>query len=367
MNAAALLRRIRNHFDWPLYLTILAIAAIGVINLYSATRAAPVHGLFEAHIRFLVIGMVLFFTATVLDYRIWLRFSWVVLFVGVAAVVGVHFVGVVVKGSRRWLGYGSLRLQPSEFVKIGVILALGRFVHDREDDDLPLVGIATRFGAFVLTILMIAWQPDLGTAMLVALICLSVMLLASRRIWPIVVGMGLAAAAVPFLWSYAFKDYQKKRILTFMDPSTDPSGAGWHARQSIFAIGSGRLGGKGYLHGTQNQLNFLPEHWTDFPFSVWAEEWGFAGSIVLLGLYLFLILWIVNVASQARDRFGATLCIGVAAMVFWHVFVNIAMVTGLAPVVGVTLPLISSGGSSVLTLFIGLGLVASVSIRRYVQ
>lgn len=367
MNGAALLRRLRDHFDWPLVLTIFAIATIGVVNLFSATRAAPVHGLFEAHIRFLVVGLGLFFVASVIDYRVWQRFSWVVLFLGVAAVVGVHFVGVVVKGSRRWLGYGNFRLQPSEFVKIGVILALARFVHDREGDDLKLVGLATRFGAFVLTILMIAWQPDLGTAMLVALICLSVMLLAARRIWPIAVGMGAVAAAIPFLWSYALKDYQKKRILTFMDPSTDPSGAGWHARQSIFAVGSGRLGGKGYLHGTQNQLNFLPEHWTDFPFSVWAEEWGFAGGIILLGLYLFLILWIVNVASQARDRFGATLCIGVAAMIFWHVFVNIAMVTGLAPVVGVTLPLVSSGGSSVLTMFIGLGLVASVSIRRYVQ
>src|SRR5262249_37272096 len=251
------------------------------------------------------------------------------------------------------------------FVKIGVILALARFVHDREGDDLKLLGLATRFCAFVLTILMIAWQPDLGTEMLVALICLSVMLLAARRIWPIVVGLVAAAAAVPFLWNYALKDYQKKRILTFMDPSTDPSGAGWHARQSIFAIGSGRLGGKGYLHGTQNQLNFLPEHWTDFPFSVWAEEWGFAGSIVLLGLYLFLILWIVNIASQARDRFGATICVGVAALIFWHVLVNIAMVTGLAPVVGVTLPLVSHGGSSVLTMFIGLGLVQSVSTRRY--
>jgi rod shape determining protein RodA len=362
-----LLRRLRTHFDWALAAVIVAIAAIGLVNLYSATRAAPIHGLFEAHVRFLVLGFGVFFALAIADYRVWLRFSWVVLLVGVIAVVGVHFGGVVVKGSRRWLGVGTFRLQPSEFVKIAVILALARFVHDRENDDLKLVGLGARFAAFLATILLIAWQPDLGTAMLVALICVSVLTLAARRIWLVVAGLGGGAAALPFLWAYALKDYQKKRILTFMDPSSDPSGAGWHARQSIFAVGSGRLGGKGYLHGTQNQLNFLPEHWTDFPFSVWAEEWGFAGSIVLLGLYLFLILWIVNIASQARDRFGATLCIGVAAMIFWHVIVNIAMVTGLAPVVGVTLPLISSGGSSVLTMFIGLGLVASVSIRRYAQ
>jgi rod shape determining protein RodA len=169
---------------------------------------------------------------------------------------------------------------------------------------------------------------------------------------------------VPLLWAY-LHDYQKQRIWTFLDPSRDPSGAGWHARQSIFAVGSGRLSGKGFMDGTQNQLNFLPEQTTDFPFSVFAEEWGFVGSLVLLSLYVFLILWIINVASQARDRFGATLCLGVGAMLFWQVVVNIGMVTGLAPVVGVTLPLVSYGGSSVITVFLGLGLVASVSIRRY--
>lgn len=360
------LRRYLADLDWPLVGIIVCVAVIGLVNLYSATRAAPVFGLFEAHVRFVAVGFALFLVTAAVDYRVWLRFSWIVLVVGVAAVVGVHFVGVVVKGSRRWLGYGQLRIQPSEFVKVAVILALARFIHDREGNDLKIFGMSVRFAAFVVTILMIAWQPDLGTAMLVALICLSVLLLAARRVWIVFAGIGSVGATLPFLWSYALHDYQKKRILTFMDPSSDPSGAGWHARQSIFAIGSGRIGGKGYLHGTQNQLNFLPEHWTDFPFSVWAEEWGFVGTIVLLGLYLFLILWIVNVASQARDRFGATLCVGVAAMLFWHVVVNIGMVTGLAPVVGVTLPLVSSGGSSVLTMFVGLGLVASVSMRRYV-
>jgi rod shape determining protein RodA len=365
MTGLALWRRLRSHVDWPLLLTTLCIAVIGLVNLYSATRAAPVGGMFESQVRMMAIGLVLFLLSTVLDYRWWLRFAWILLALGVIAVVGVHFVGNVVKGSRRWLGLGPIVIQPSEFIKLAVILALARYVHDRDSEEVPLLGLATRFAAFIVAVLMIAWQPDLGTAVLVALICVSVMLLTARRIWPIVAAMGVGAAAVPFLWSYALHAYQRRRIMTFLDPSTDPSGAGWHARQSIFAIGSGRLAGKGFLHGTQNQLNFLPEHWSDFPFSVWAEEWGFLGSILLLGLYLFLILWIVNVASQARDRFGATLCLGVAAMFFWHVVVNIGMVTGLAPVVGVTLPLISHGGSSVLTLLIGLGLVASVSIRRY--
>jgi rod shape determining protein RodA len=160
-------------------------------------------------------------------------------------------------------------------------------------------------------------------------------------------------------------DYQKTRVLAFLDPSADPTGSGWHTRQSIFAVGSGKITGKGLGEGTQNQFDFLPEHWTDFPFSVWAEEWGFLGSLVLLALYGFLIVWVLNVAMNARDRAGSVLCIGIAAMTFWHVLVNVAMVLGMAPVVGVTLPFVSYGGSSLLTFFIGMGMVASVSLRKH--
>ena len=358
------IRRLRLHVDLALLLCVVGIAAIGIVNLYSATRAAR-PGMFEGQVRILGLGLVLFFAASAVDYRVWIRWAWVLLAVGLAGVVAVHVTGYVVKGSRRWIAIGSFSLQPSEFVKIGVILALARVVHDRGSEESSLVSLALRASAFVMTILLIAWQPDLGTAVLVALICLSVLVLAARKLWPVAVGVVALGAAVPFVWAYFLKDYQKQRVLTFMDPSADPSGAGWHVRQSIFAIGSGRVGGKGYLHGTQNQLNFLPEHWSDFPFAVWAEEWGFFGALVLLGLYLFLILWLVNIASQARDRFGATVCVGVGAMIFWQVFVNIAMVTGLAPVVGVTLPLVSHGGSSILTLLVGLGLASSVSSRKF--
>lgn len=364
---AALWRRVRSRLDWPLVLTTFAIAAIGLLNLYSATRYAPQRGLFGQQCGWMLIGLLAFTAATLIDYHVWRRTAWILLLLGVIAVVGVHFVGIAVKGSRRWLGVGGMRVQPSEFVKLGVIVALARFVHDRGAAEMAPLGIAARVLIFLATVCVIAWQPDLGTASLVALICLSVAFMAAKRLWPLLAGLASLGAAIPLLWAYYFHDYQKKRILTFMDPSADPSGAGWHARQSIFAIGSGRWSGKGFMRGTQNQLNFLPEYWTDFPFSVWAEEWGFVGAIVLLGLYVFLVLWILNVASQARDRFGATVCLGVAAMIFWHVLVNIAMVTGLAPVVGVTLPLISYGGSSVLTIMVGLGLVASVSMRRWAR
>ena len=365
MTEGALWRRLRTRVDWPLTLLILGIAAIGLTNLFSATHDAPVHGLFRQQIMWMIVGGGLYVVTMMLDYRIWLRLSWMALGAGLLAIVGVHFFGVVVKGSRRWLGWGSYGIQPSEFIKLAVAMALARFIHDAASETTTWVTYTLRILAFGATILLIAWQPDLGTAALVALICISVALLLARRLWPILVAMGtLALAAVP-LWAYVLKPYQRKRLLIFWDPTADPSGAGWHARQSIFAVGSGRIVGKGFLHGTQNQLNFLPEHWTDFPFSVWAEEWGFLGSLGLLALYFMLLLWTLHVASQARDRYGATLCVAVGAMLFWHIIVNIAMVTGLAPVVGVTLPLVSYGGSSVLTTFIGLGLVGSVSIRRY--
>jgi rod shape determining protein RodA len=210
---------------------------------------------------------------------------------------------------------------------------------------------------------MIAFQPDLGTAILLGLVVGSVCLLLVVKLWPFAAGVGTAVAVLPLLWDH-MRGYQKDRVLAFIDPAADPTGAGWHTQQSIVAVGSGRISGKGFLDATQNHFDYLPEHWTDFPFSVWAEEWGFIGSIALLAVFLFLILWTVNVALQSRDRFGTALCLGVAALLFWHVAVNIAMVVGLAPVVGVTLPFISYGGSSTITFFIGLGLVSSVSQRR---
>jgi rod shape determining protein RodA len=192
----------------------------------------------------------------------------------------------------------------------------------------------------------------------------SVGFLALRDVWPMVWAtlFGLVAA-VPLLWE-SMHEYQKGRVLAFLDPTADSTGSGWHTLQSIFAVGSGKLLGKGYMEGTQNQFDFLPEHWTDFPFSVWAEEWGFVGAFVLLAVFAFLIVWILNIALKAKDTAGAVICLGVAAMTFWHVVVNVAMVLGMAPVVGVTLPFISYGGSSLLTFFIGMGLCASVSLRR---
>jgi rod shape determining protein RodA len=281
------------------------------------------------------------------------------------AIVFVKFVADPIKGSQRWLDFGALNVQPSELAKIAVILALARLLHDRSQGEtngaaelvLPIL-------ALTLPILMVAYQPDLGTAVLMGLVVGSVCLLLVVKLWPFAAGVGAAVAVLPLLWDQ-MRGYQKDRVLAFLDPAADPTGAGWHTQQSIVAVGSGRMSGKGFLDATQNHFDYLPEHWTDFPFSVWAEEWGFIGSIALIAVFLFLILWTVNIALQSRDRFGTALCLGVAALLFWHVAVNIAMVVGLAPVVGVTLPFISYGGSSTITFFVGLGLVSSVSQRRH--
>jgi rod shape determining protein RodA len=175
----------------------------------------------------------------------------------------------------------------------------------------------------------------------------------------------IVVLSMPLTWNYLLKDYQKQRILTFLNPSSDVSGTGWHSRQSLFAIGSGGLIGKGYMHGTQNQLHFLPERWTDFPFAVWAEEHGFLGATLLVALYLVLVMWCIRIAALSRDRFGSVLAIGVGSIFFWHVIINLGMVMGVMPVVGVTLPLFSYGGSSILMFMLCVGLLMNVSIRRH--
>jgi rod shape determining protein RodA len=358
-------RRFLVRFDWPLFGAMALLCSLGLANLYSATHGTPHSAKFEQQLVWMSVGLCVFVATAAIDHRTWLRLSWIALGVIIAAVIAVDVIGHTSKGSQRWIGYGGLRIQPSELAKIAVILAVARLNYDRASGTLSRAALWARIAALALPVVFIALQPDLGSASLVALIPLSVAFLTMARLWPLVATLGTGILALPVLWDHYMVDYQKRRVLSFLDPAADPTGAGWHTLQSIFAVGSGRLTGKGYLNATQNQFNFLPEHWTDFPFSVWAEEWGFTGCVFMIAAFAFLILWILHVALGARDEFGAIICLGVGAMLFWHVVVNIAMVLGLAPVVGVTLPLISYGGSSLLTVFVGLGLVASVSMRRH--
>jgi rod shape determining protein RodA len=358
--------RLRSQFDWPLAATILVLVIMGLTNLWSATRVAP-KGLYTQQLAWLAAGVVVFVAVALSDSRGYERMAYLFYAVMIVVLVSVLIGGKVVNGSRRWIGIGPLGGQPSELAKVAVILALAKlFATDPTDLRLrPWRYCAIALGTFALPGVLIAKQPDLGTALILFLIAMSVVLIMSLPLHVKLVTVGLELAMGVLVYFFKLHDYQKRRLLTFLDPSLDPSGAGWHARQAIFAVGSGRWIGKGWTHGTQNQLQFLPEHWTDFPFAVWAEEWGFLGCLLLLGCYAVLVLWALNLASEARDRFAQGVCLGCAALLFWHVVFNIGMVIGVLPVVGVTLPLVSYGGSSLLTVMIALGLLMNVSIRRY--
>jgi len=357
-------RRFRAAIDWPLIISILAICTIGLLNLYSATRDPRHHGKFDKQVEWMIIGIGVFVVATVVDYKAMVRVAWVGFAGVVCALILVKLFGHSTQGSNRWFGFGSFRFQPSEVAKPVIIIVLARIFQDSETGGYSHKDVLLKMAAILIPIGLIAAQPDLGTSVIVGLIALTVGFLAMPSIWPMVYVTVGGLLAIPFLWE-TMHDYQKNRILAFLDPSADPKGNGYHTLQSIFAVGSGRIWGEGYMTGTQKEYGYLPEHWTDFPYSVYAEEWGFAGSVFLLAIFGFLLVWILNVALSARDRVGAVICTGVAAMTFWHVVVNVAMVLGIAPVVGVTLPFVSYGGSSLLTFFFAMGLVANVSLRKH--
>ncbi len=367
--AASAPRRTFVHFPWPLAGLVLAIAGIGIWNLASASRSAhaPV---WIAQAAWMGFGVLLALGITLFDYRAYRRASWV-FYVLVVALLGAIFVaGRTVMGARRWISVGGVNLgQPSELAKIAVIMALAAWFHwdsARRKEPLGLLGIAVPLGLTLLPALLILKQPDLGTALMVVSIGGTMLLFARVRWKTVAVLVGVAVLGASFAYPY-LKPYQKKRVETFLNPEGDALGAGYHAMQSKIAVGSGQTFGKGWAQGTQSYLSFLPEQHTDFIFSVWAEEHGFIGCLVLLALYFGLVTTAVDIAGNARDRYGHFLAVGVSAMLFWQTVVNIGMVTGVLPVVGVTLPLLSYGGSSVLSTFMGIGLLANVGMRRFVN
>jgi rod shape determining protein RodA len=289
-----------------------------------------------------------------------------VLYMGGLVALGLVFVfGADIRGASRWIQLGSFSFQPSEFMKIVVILMVARHLHnDPKTEPRTLIDLMVPAGITLAPIAAVMAQPDLGTS-LIYLLCAVTMLAMTKIHRQTLLGLGIAASVVgSVLWMYVMLPYQKARITSFLDPEHDVTGAGWHARQSITAIGNGGLTGEGFMQGTQNQFGYLPDQHSDFPFSVFAEDWGFIGALVLLALYGFVCVWAVHIASQAKDRFGAAVAIGVGAMIFWHALFNVGMAVGVLPVVGITLPLFSYGGSSVVTMLIGFGLLMNVSMRR---
>lgn len=359
--------RLRERFDWPLFISAALIAVIGIVNLYSATsvysgaRAEQ----YVNQVYWLVAGGILAVFAASIDYRHFERLGYVVYIVGVLCLALVFILGRDIRGSARWIVVGSFQFQPSEFMKLALAIALAKFLHDDpRGEGRTLKDLIVPFLLTILPVVLILRQPDLGTAIILMLIFFSIAILIRLR-WASVASLvGIALVTVPLAWNFGLKDYQRQRITSFLNPEADLRGAGWQAHHARVAIGNGGLFGQGYMRGTQNQFKFLPDQYSDFPFPVFAEDWGFMGGILLLGLYGFLSIWAIRVASQSKDRFGAALSVGIGSMIFWQAFINLGMVLGLLPVVGVTLPLFSSGGSSVLTVLIGVGLLMNVSMRR---
>jgi rod shape determining protein RodA len=360
-------RRLFIHFDWTLVGIVLVIASIGILNLYSATVKIEMPGtpLYIKQIFWLLIGLAVMMTIAFIEYRFYSDFAHIVYIVAFVLLLAVLGYGIITSGAQRWIKIGSLSFQPSEFVKISLILALAKFFHrPPHRNGYTLKQLSLPFLLLLLPMGLILKQPDLGTAIILLLVFFSILVFVKIR-WSSLLTIGLAGAAVvPVLWHF-LKDYQKKRIITFFNPDLDPLGAGYHLIQSKIAVGSGGIIGKGFMKGTQCKLGFLPEQQTDFIFSALGEEWGLIGSLFVIGLYLALILWGLRIAVQAKDRFGAILAFGVVAMFFWHVFINIGMVLGMMPVVGIPLPLLSYGGSFVISTLIGIGLLLNVSMRRY--
>ncbi len=359
--------RARDNFDWPLFLFAALLAVIGVINLYSATSVskASLAEIYIQQVYFLVVGGILATAAAAVDYRAFERFGYPLYVFGIVLLLLVSVLGRDIRGSSRWIYIGSFSFQPSEFMKLFLIIALAKYLHDdpksegRNLRDLLIPALITS-----LPVLLVLRQPDLGTALILALIFVSICALTRVR-WQSIAALVIATAVLaPLTWNYVLKDYQKQRVSGFLNPEANILGANWHAHHARIAIGSGQITGEGFMRGTQNQFHFLPEQHSDFPFAVFAEDWGFLGSLFVVLLYLGLVLWAIKVAATAKDRFGAVLAIGVGALIFWHAFFNLGMVTGLLPVVGVTLPLFSAGGSSVITVMIGIGLLMNVSMRR---
>jgi len=356
-------RRLHFHIDWAMLIAVMALCFMGLVNIYSATGGP--RGLYVTQIYGVVLGLIALAVCLAIDYRTLADKSHFIYGGVILLLVYVLFLGVVRGGSRRWIDLGPLNLQPSEFAKAALALVLAKFFADSRRGaisrgDLLIAGAIT-----VVPLILIARQPDLGTAVTLIPVLFAGAFVAGMpmRIFGIIALVGVLVA--PLAWKFALQDYQKGRISTFLDPSQDAKGAGYQQIQARITVGSGGVWGKGFQKGTQGQLRFLPVAHNDFIFSVLAEEHGFVGVLVALGLYLFVILRALEAAALAKDRLGSFLVLGVLASFTFQVVYNITMSAGLAPVKGLTLPLMSYGGSSMIATLAGFGLILNVRMRRF--
>jgi rod shape determining protein RodA len=364
-------RRLIQNFDWVLLFLVLLVAAISILNLYSATypiRDVGGSQVFVKQIYWFLIGFVVFLFMTTFNYYSLERLAYPAYFFSVVLLIMVLVMGKVTSGSQRWLTLGSISFQPSELAKISLLMVFAKFFSEKGGQmgykEYRLRDLWQPFVLLGIPSILILKEPDLGTCLLFVLVSLSLILFV-RVYWKsLIIAIVWALSVAPLTW-FKLEEYQQLRILTFLRPDMDPLGAGYHINQSKIAIGSGLFWGKGFLKGTQTRLHFLPEQHTDFAFSVLAEEWGLAGSVILLLLYLLLVLWGLNIAKNSKDKFGSIMAMGIVAIIFWQVVINVGMVTGLLPVVGIPLVLFSYGGSSLISTMAALGLLMNISMRRF--
>ncbi len=355
--------------SWPLLALVAFLGGVGIVSLYSAAGGEEAWSRPPIYLKqglFWGLGILAGALVAIIDYRRWLDYAWILYALCIVLLGAVLVLGKVTSGSQRWLSLGPIAFQPSELAKWVLLLVTARHFQSKETalGYYTLRDVLKPTGAMGLVALLVVLEPDLGSTILIVLLSVSMLILAGLRFRSVLKVLGIGLLCLPVAWNL-MAQYQRKRIMTFLDPQQDPLGAGYHVTQSKIAVGSGGLLGKGYLQGTQSQLHFLPEHHTDFAFSVWAEEWGFVGCMVLLGAFLLLLFYGLTVASRATDTTARLTALGVVAFFFWPVSINVAMTLGLVPVVGITLPFISYGGSSLVTSMMALGLLLNVHTRRF--
>jgi rod shape determining protein RodA len=353
--------------NWGLVLLIAVIASAGFAMLYSVAGGHFSPWAMPQIERF-VLGCIILVAAAVIDIRVWMSLAYPAYGLAFLLLVAVVVAGHVGLGAQRWITLGPLELQPSELMKISLVLALARFLHGKSVEEvskpLPLLIALAMIGIPAVLVVM---EPNLGTTLIIVMDGCALLFLAGLSWYWIAPTLGVAVLAVPMAWRFVLHDYQKARVLTFLNPESDALGAGWNITQAKIAIGSGGVSGKGFLQGTQSRLNFLPEKQTDFIFTNFGEEFGFVGSVALLILFAVVIFYGLQIAMGARSQFGRLLAMGVILNFFFYIMVNGLMVMGLIPVVGIPMPLLSYGGSAMLTVMFGFGLLMSVHIHRQVE
>jgi rod shape determining protein RodA len=354
-------------FDLNAVWVMVFLICIGIVNLYSATHTStgPDASYWKQQMMWFGLGLITATVAYFVHYRVLERFAYAAYAINILLLILVLVAGKSGMGAKRWIGIGGLTVQPSEFMKITIAWTLAKYFHDDQYRDYyDLKSLLLPILLVLIPVLLVMAQPDLGTAMIILAVSASVILFVKVSPRLLIALALMAAILLPVAYKYVLKDYQRQRIITFINPQSDPRGAGYNSIQSMIAVGSGQFFGKGFTKGTQSQLNFLPEHHTDFVFSVFSEEHGFVGFVVLLVLYLILMGNALKIAHGSNDKFGMLFAFGLASLFFWHVFINMGMTTGILPIVGVPLPFMSKGGTFLIACMLAVGLLTNIANKK---